>query len=277
MSDTSRLADERHRSHMRRLLTDAADRFRLTLDGTPVFGWRDRSIGARAHGTQGKYWVRVVTEHHRWAMGDFWTGNADSRAVAGVPKPEVIDMEEWDDASDRVRAELMNLMPGHVCSTTSEIHEAPPVSASWWEELRTSLGRVAVTSTERVAVGQESVTRRLSVFFGDAVDPTVREWSTAHADLHWNNLLAPELGMVDWEGWGRAPVGLDAATLYCHSLLVPDTAACVRAAFGDQLASPDGVRSQLYVIARLLLRIERGDDPGLAVPLHRLAASLLDR
>ena len=277
MSESLTLADQRHRAHMRQLLADAAACLGATTNGMPVFGWRDRSIGARAQSTQGQSWLRVVTEQHRWATGDFWTGNTDANAIGGVPKPEVIDSVEWDDGPERVRAESLTLMPGHPCSQTSTVHEDPELSAPWWDALRVSLDRVARTPTRRVAVDQGSLTRRLMVFFGDAVDPTVGEWSTAHADLHWNNLLAPHLGIVDWEGWGRAPVGLDAATLYCHSLLVHRTADCVRTAFAEQLDSPDGIRSQLYVIARLLLRIERGDNRELVVPLHRLADSLLNR
>jgi len=48
-------------------------------------------------------------------------------------------------------------------------------------------------------------------------------WTAAHADLHWANVLAPDCALVDWEGWGLAPAGYDAATLYVHSLLAPDT------------------------------------------------------
>lgn len=115
------------------------------------------------------------------------------------------------------------------------------------------------------------------MFFGDAVDPTVQERCTAHADLYWNNLLGPDLAILDWEGWGRAPAGLDAATLYCHSLAHPATAQQVHEVFADQLDTPDGVLAQLYVIARLLLRIERGDDPAVAPLLHRRARELVSR
>src|SRR5262249_18638582 len=43
-------------------------------------------------------------------------------------------------------------------------------------------------------------------------------WATAHGDLHFANLCAPNLHLLDWEGWGLAPAGYNAATLHSHSL-----------------------------------------------------------
>ena len=49
-------------------------------------------------------------------------------------------------------------------------------------------------------------------------------WTTAHNDLHWGNVTGPELCILDWESWGRAPAGYDASTLLCTSLRHPPTA-----------------------------------------------------
>lgn len=275
MISAQELADQRHRDHMRVLLDEAAEGFGLELAGEVVFGWRDRTIGAPARGPHGDLWVRVTTEFPRWAYGKFWNGNADASAVTGIPRPEVIEVAEWDDTPRRVRAEVATLLPGRVCSPTSYLHGRPQVGSDWWASLRGSLDRLAQVDTERVAVGQEAITRRLVVFFGEAIDPTVTSWCTAHADLHWNNLLGPDLGILDWESWGTGPAGPDAATLYCHSLTHPETAKQVHRVFGDQLDTPDGVRAQLFVITRLLLRIEHGDGLGPASLLHDHARLLL--
>ncbi|WP_146134754.1 phosphotransferase [Actinopolyspora mortivallis] len=66
----------------------------------------------------------------------------------------------------------------------------------------------------------------------------VLDWETVHGDLHWANLLRPELGLLDWSLWGRGPAGTDAATLYCYSLLAPRTAATVWHTFVDVLDAP---------------------------------------
>jgi thiamine kinase-like enzyme len=117
----------------------------------------------------------------------------------------------------------------------------------------------------------------LRVFFGDRADPDVSEWTAAHTDLHWANLLGPDLAIVDWEGWGLAPAGFDAATLYLHSLLRPATAKQVHDDFTELLEHRDGLISQLYVTTRMLLRIEHGDYTDLAIPLHHNAERVLER
>jgi hypothetical protein len=80
--------------------------------------------------------------------------------------------------------------------------------------------------------------------------PAVSCWNTAHADVHWANLTSP-LRLLDWEDWGRAPEGFDAATLYVYSLLQPDTAARVCDAF-PVLGSSAGLATEATVCAQLL-------------------------
>jgi aminoglycoside phosphotransferase (APT) family kinase protein len=96
-----------------------------------------------------------------------------------------------------------------------------------------------------------------------------------HGDLHWSNLVHPRFGLLDWELWGRGPAGTDAATLYCHSLLVPATAKTIHSMFADALTSPTGRAAQLYIVARMLRRVDDGDYPDLAEPLTRHARGLL--
>ena len=87
--------------------------------------------------------------------------------------------------------------------------------------------------------------------------------------------MRPRLAILDWELWGRAPAGTDAATLLCYSLLVPDVAERVRALLADLLDTPTGRVAQLYVIARLLDRTEGGDYPELAEPLTKQVNALI--
>ncbi|MEU3312800.1 hypothetical protein ABZ743_09095 [Streptomyces sp. NPDC006662] len=41
----------------------------------------------------------------------------------------------------------------------------------------------------------------------------IRETTTGHADLHWANLTRAPLVLLDWENWGRPPVGYELALL----------------------------------------------------------------
>jgi hypothetical protein len=171
----------------------------------------------------------------------------------------------------------MTLADGQQCSPTPELRIPIELPSTWWRTLRESLPTLAVVPTSRTYLTENEVTRRLLVFFGDRLDPTVSEWSAAHTDLHWANLMAPDLVIVDREGWGTAPAGFDAATLYLHSLLQPAIAEQVRAEFNELLEHRDGLISQLYVTTRMLLRIEHCDYPDLAIPLHRNAEQVLAR
>ncbi|MGI9003543.1 MAG: phosphotransferase [Pseudonocardia sp.] len=270
-------ADAVFRNFMRHNIARAADSFAVAVTGATVFGWRLRSIGAPAAGTYGACWLRVVSEEPRWARGYAWTGNLDANSIVGVAKPHVLDVVEWSERDWRIqRAEVMTVVPGAPCSATDVLRSEPDFSVAWWSDLRRCLDTLAVTSTERTHADQERVTGRIRGRFGGVVDTTVTHWATVHGDLHWSNVMRPDFGVLDWELWGRGPAGTDAATLLCHSLLVPEVVEAVRTLFADVLDTPTGRVAQLYVIARLLRRIDGGDYPDLAEPLGRLASHLLD-
>ncbi|MGH3793659.1 MAG: aminoglycoside phosphotransferase [Pseudonocardiaceae bacterium] len=269
--------DDAHRAWMRTVLAQAATDANATVVGQEVFGWRDRSLGARVREKSAEFWLRVVTEQEHWAGGDFWTGNSDANNIIGIPKPRVLRDWEWSEGTTRLHAELMTLAEGQRCSPTPELRFQVEPSETWWRALRESLWTLAGVPTIRGYLTENEIARRLTVFFGDRVDPAVEQWTAAHTDLHWANLLAPDLIIVDWEGWGIAPAGFDAATLYLHSLLQPMTAKRVSAQLGELLDHRDGLISQLYVTTRMLLRIEHCDYPDLAIPLHRNAERILER
>jgi hypothetical protein len=265
-------SDERFTEWMHANLARAAAHFQLTVTGTPVLGWRLRSIGAIATGTDGPRWLRVVSDYPRWACGEGWTGNHDANALTGITKPQLLASTEWDDEGRRQRAEVLTLLPGHTVSATDVLHHVVGLPLSWWTALRHDLDRLRAIPTGRVNTDQDTVTRRAQAAFG--ADLRVQRWETVHGDLHWANLLAPRLGILDWELWGRGPAGTDAASLLCHSLLVPAVADRVHTTFADVLDTPAGHTAQLAVAARMLGRIAGGDYPELEIPLRRHTASL---
>ncbi|WP_236569269.1 hypothetical protein [Streptomyces sp. MBT58] len=57
--------------------------------------------------------------------------------------------------------------------------------------------------------------------FPEVANLTVDEWASAHADLTWANVMGPQFCIIDWEDWGIAPRGLDAATLWGNALAIP--------------------------------------------------------
>jgi hypothetical protein len=266
--------DARFRRWMHENLRHAACHFGLAVTGTPRLGRLDRSISAPVQTSGRRLWLRVVSEDEQWTSGDFWTGNLDANVFTTLPKPQVLDVYEWDEWRQQ-RAELMTLAPGSPCSPTDALRHAIDLPDRWWTELRRTVEVVAAAPTDRVHADQALVTGRIQQHFGNSVNPVVRHWETVHGDLHWANLMRPDFGLLDWELWGRGPAGTDAATLFCYSLLVPDTAERVRDVFGHVLGTDAGQLAQLYAAARLLHRIAKGDHLDLAAPLTKLVELLL--
>lgn len=262
-------ADRQFAAWMRDNLYQAAEHFGVSVAGEPVFGWRLRSISAPAHSPHGGRWLRVVSEQPQWAAGDWWTGNVDANTITGIRKPRTLDTVEWDvPGIRRQRAELMTHLPGHRCSDTDTLRDELDLPASWWSQLRHALDALRAVPTARIRKDESAIRTSVHEAFGLTV--AVRQWETVHGDLHWANLLQPDLGLLDWEHWGRGPAGTDAASLYCYSLLAPATAATVWHTFADILDTPAGTTALLYVAARLLHRVDKGDHPDLAAPLRNL-------
>ncbi|MET7810306.1 phosphotransferase [Streptomyces sp. NPDC005395] len=152
--------------------------------------------------------------------------------------------------------------------------------AAWWSDLRTALLCLSTAHTDRTAVRQAYLDRampRYLAFLGEPIPTVPRTWSTAHGDLHWANLTGPELGVLDWEGWGTAPTGYDVALLHAYSLGMPETAERVRQEFSTVLDSEDGRFAELVVISELLQTAERGDNAELVPALRQRAQEVWHR
>ncbi|WP_285469863.1 phosphotransferase family protein [Actinokineospora globicatena] len=78
------------------------------------------------------------------------------------------------------------------------------------------------------------------------------DWVPTHADLNWSNLLAPNCTIIDWEDFGLAPRGLDAATLWITSLGDPELAERIHRARQADLTSPSGRLMALFHCAKIL-------------------------
>jgi hypothetical protein len=248
-----------------------------TVQGRHSFGWHDRTVAARVDTSDGPRWLRVISEHERWSGGDSWTGNNDANGepFAPVPKPIVLDVREWSVGDQRVRAELTSYVPDATIADNMILRDHVELPEEWWAALSQALHAVAaIRDVDRVIIGDDVLRHHLLAAFGFDLDVDRLDWSCAHGDLHWGNLTAPTLWILDWEHWGWAPHGYDAAVLYCASILVPDLANRVHRQFADQLDSYSGRVAQLAAASKLLRLVEDGDHLDLAKPLHQHAAVL---
>lgn len=262
---------------VRNALTHAARYFDdAQLDGSVAPGWRWKSGGSRIRDHSGSAWLHVRRRDVSASPSNLWTGEIDAESLVGVPRPRLRATHTWTDGELEWMASVSELVDAQVCSVTPELSSPIDVGPEWLADLRTAYDRIRTAPTSRINTRQDLVSRRLAERFGSEVDPVVRTWETAHGDLHWANLTHPKLWILDWESWGRAPLGLDPALLRAFSLLVPPMATTIEAQFTDVLSTPDGVRTQLFVCAELLRMIEvYGDHPKLKAPLEALANALL--
>ncbi|WP_223809376.1 phosphotransferase [Nocardiopsis listeri] len=175
-------------------------------------------------------------------------------AVRDVPKPSFIQTVHWMSGGLVCRAEEMTLIGEPVVSTTYTLDKAPELSDQWWEELSAALEGLARTVTDRVSLVQDDIERSIREAFGASIDTTVSRWVIGHGDLHWANLTAPRLSLLDWDSWGLMPRGLDAAKLWESAFRVPDFAEEITERLVSDLACRDGKLSRLWVCANRVLR-----------------------
>lgn len=236
------------------------------LDRTTVVRKR-RSVGAR---TERGTWVRIERRGLDRIGVQGGDGTPSAEALQGISKPEWLVGIAWRDEAEPVmwRADETELLPSAPVGS-AVVAEAPDLPSGWWAELNASLDALAGQQTNRIAtpdtetITQALVTQTIRQVFPD-VDATVSEWCPAHADLNWANVTAPQFCVFDWEDWGMAPRGLDAATLWAASLAVPTLSDRVRVERRADFASRDGKLMTLFVAAKLLGPYARPGDPRLA-------------
>ncbi|GGS95429.1 hypothetical protein [Streptomyces violaceus] len=249
-----------------------------TEPGWVFWGWAGRTLGAPARTTAGApVWLRLVSAPEDKASGKLWDGALDAQHAFGDldgHRPPLLGVHDAVDEGTAYRAELSARVDQPVLSDDPILQHDLQLPDSWWQELAAVLDKVSAAGTDRVAVRQQYMDRAIPEFLGIPA-PAAPCWTTAHGDLHWANLTAP-LQILDWESWGNAPVGFDAAMLYAYTLLQSDTAARVRTAF-PILGSPAGLAAEATVCAQLLQTVARGDNLNLEAPLRGWAAALRRR
>ncbi|MFB8762371.1 phosphotransferase [Nocardiopsis alba] len=219
-------------------------------------------------------WLRVMRAAK--AGGRTWEGSALAAATLGdeIPRPALIGEHEWSGPNGSMfQALLWERFTGRVVSRTPDLSEPVALLDTWWAELRDGLEHLRWTAVpeHRQRSHTPGFIERMPRFIPEleGLDPTVPEWETSHCDLHWANLTAEPLAIIDWEGWGRAPVGYDAAVLHTYALPAPETAAKVREVFADVLETGAGRFAQFVISAEVIQASERDDLHARLLPYVR--------
>jgi hypothetical protein len=227
-----------------------------------------RSVGLRtSRGT----WVRIERRPVTAIGAQGWNGAECTQSLSGVAKPEWLGCVVWrdEDGAAMWRADEMEPLPDQPVGTSVLVAD-PGLSDAWWRAFNQSLDALGVSSTLRTATPDTEtikwprIANAIRVAFGiDLAQETLvgDPWRPAHADLTWANVTGPQFCLFDWEDWGCAPRGLDAATLWANSLMVPSLAERVRHERREDLASQDGKIMTLFVATKILGPDAYPDDP----------------
>lgn len=238
-----------------------------------------RSIGAR---TDRDTWVRIEARQPEKIDGQGWNGTECAAFLDGVAKPTWYAATSWHDRERGVmwRADETSLVTAAPIKPGGILTIDPNLPDAWWRELKASLAALASAPTTRLStpdtepITQDRMTSVIEHVFPGRVDSFVAEWTTAHADLNWANLTGPEFCLLDWEDWGRAPRGLDAANLWVNSLAVPTLAQRVRQLLCAEFDSRSGMLVALFYCARVIAAADESDP--LFAPATIEAATLLE-
>ncbi|PNE38987.1 hypothetical protein [Streptomyces noursei] len=227
----------------------------LDLTGTAggeVWGYAGRTLSGAATAPDSPAWLRLVSEPEGKAGGKLWEGprEAERLVPTAVPRPQQIGLRDWSADGWAYRAELYEYVTTPPVSRSPVLHHIVGLSDTWWHDLHQAIDRLTPIDTNRQAVREQYIRHRVPEYTG--ITPSEITWTTAHGDLHWANLTGPRLTLLDWEGWGTAPTGYDAANLYLHSLPVPDLAERVRKEFADVLGTPAGRVGELTACTEIL-------------------------
>lgn len=240
--------------------------------------FKRRSIGTTSdRGT----WVRIERRPSERVGSQGW-GIECAASLEGVAMPAWFSGASWCDPDGAAvwRVDEIELLPAMPLRRGGPLLVDPELPDDWWATLNRSLDALAATRTARIAspdtveVSQQHVEDILGRAFRVNFDPTVTEWTVAHADLNWANVTGPDSCVLfDWEDWGKAPRGLDSATLWCSALAIPALADRVLRERQEDLVSRSGMITRLFSLAKILAYPDVTDP--LLVPARREADELL--
>lgn len=240
----------------------------------------DASIGAA---TDRGTWIRLEHGQLDEIARSGWGGVEASAALRGVGAPRWINSLTWQAEEPGVvwRADEVELV-GEPPVSEVVLADDPRLPSAWWYSWGSYMQALAEVRTARMAtyeqqpVSMQHIVGVIEDVWCGPVDVQVTEWACAHGDMTWRKLTAPGCRILGWDGFGLAPRGFDAATLWSNSLAVPGVAARIWRERRADLESPSGRVMALFALARLFRAPLEQHEPLHAIAV-REASALLGR
>lgn len=130
------------------------------------------------------------------------------------------------------------------------------------DRLRDVVDAIQSTPADSLFQPPDTISQWLSETFGPGTySAAAAEWTSAHCDFHWGNILAEGAGVVDWDMFGLAPKGFDAASIVLFSASDKRLFERLYPAFRTVLATDSGRVATVFAAARIL-RLIRGKAFG---------------
>ncbi len=261
----------------RRAVSEACQMIVAEPEGGVHTSIKQTSIGLKVCRADGPAnWLKISAKggfKERWRR----QGELLAQAVEGISQPRILRELEWSFEGSELHAFVYSLAPSPSGQTTPWISSAmPAIGDDWLRELASVFTRLATQPLSRWLIHPGPVARTIVQRFGRAAPYDIDDWRMAHGDLNWSNVTVPRFSVLDWEFHGAAPRGYDAAMLLLFSARNPELYRRMEAAFAEDLNTRSGIAVRLYLIARSLDNIERGNgDPRRHAPLEREAKRLL--
>jgi hypothetical protein len=255
-------------------LTDACWRLNVRPIGHPNHSYTGRSRGVAVRRRDGSCcWLKVggVYSRDNW----YYEGEIEAFSITSVPKPCVIEHVTWVDGDTSWFA-ILTTHAGQTAETSPWAGFGPSkITDAWIAELKAALDRLAQVPSSRMTVhSPDHVSRLLDENYGLKMTIDCDRWRTIHGDMHWSNLMVPQLSIIDWESFGAGPPGLDAAWLIAYSCRDEKLVARLEQAFASQFQTK--AERMILLYAADMVRnaaIVEWLDPSLADPL----AGMIDR
>lgn len=230
--------------------------FGWNCEGSPVFGWNQKSISKKATNLKGEVcWIKLIMN----ACLKEWEGEVMAMHLPFSFKPKLISYNDtfFLLTTEYIEEPIFGKKPWL-------LEKESNVSVSFLNSLKQNLSRIHQTPTHRIHSRFDLVKRRIFERWDISLSENECHWQTIHGDLHWSNLTKNYI--LDWESWGMGLVGLDAATLVAFSGMYPKIVEKIYKTLCIDIPPKTLALASLFITSELLRMSELYDDHPELIP-----------
>ena len=143
------------------------------------------------------------------------------------------------------------------------------------QHIRHALEVIPTTPSFSIFYAPESISAFIKKEFSYDVDFAASEWTSAHCDFHWGNILAGGKQVIDWDMFALAPKGFDAASIVLFSAIDMELFHRIRRLLSDMLSNDSARVATLFAGARILRLKKLGHFDEMRVEDIRNAIDIL--